>query len=293
MTPTSLLIVSSQITSSADEHAQCSIALPETGLTAIENGDGPDVIVLVHGALGDYRHWAAIGARLCARYRVVAVSRRFHWPNPAPSPDVSYTYEDHRDDLLQLVRWVAHPVHLVGHSYGAGVALLAALREPELVRSLTLIEPAFNSLLPKAAPGLRAELASRNSMVAKVRSLVHAGDHRRAVERFIDWAQGGAGGFAKLPHSVKEGLLANASTVGLTFASEVPNLTSDHLCQLGVSTLVLNGEHTRLFYRLIGHAMVSCIPGAKAGDISGAAHMSIVERPIETVDMMLPFLAQT
>ena len=53
------------------------------GLTITVRGRGPDV-VLIHGALGDYRQWEPIGAMSESRYRVIAVSRRFHWPNPAP-----------------------------------------------------------------------------------------------------------------------------------------------------------------------------------------------------------------
>ena len=116
-------------------------------------GQGPEV-VLVHGSLGDYRQWEPIAGHLQARYRTIAISRRFHWPHPMTSRRDVYTYEAHRDDLLSYLRGAAHPVHLVGHWYGAGVVLLAALADPSLVRSMVLIEPAFGSLLPSASEGL-------------------------------------------------------------------------------------------------------------------------------------------
>jgi pimeloyl-ACP methyl ester carboxylesterase len=97
----------------------------ETGLRAVVSGHGAHV-VLVHGSLGDHRQWAAIGARLAARHRVVALSRRHHWPNEPPAADAVYSYESHRDDLVAYLRQFPDPVHLVGHSYGAGIALLAA-----------------------------------------------------------------------------------------------------------------------------------------------------------------------
>lgn len=54
--------------------------MPE-GLAVTVRGSGPDV-VLIHGALGDYRQWEQIGTVLSSSYRVIAVSRGFHWPNP-------------------------------------------------------------------------------------------------------------------------------------------------------------------------------------------------------------------
>src|ERR1041384_8079268 len=136
-------------------------------------GSGPDV-VLVHGALGDQRQWDPIAAALAPRFRTHAVSRRHHWPGPMPAATERYTYELHRDDVLKLIEQLGNSVHLVGHSYGAGVVLLAALKAPERVRSLTLIEPAFGSLLPEAGPGLAAEKATRIAALGNVRELVGA-----------------------------------------------------------------------------------------------------------------------
>src|SRR5215208_2858277 len=112
------------------------------GLSANASGTGEDV-VLVHGSLGDHRQWTPIVERLQPHYRVLALSRRHHWPDDPPSSDAVYTYESHCDDLLEYLHQNPRPVHLVGHSYGAGIALLAALREPALVGTLTPIEVPF------------------------------------------------------------------------------------------------------------------------------------------------------
>jgi non-heme chloroperoxidase len=224
---------------------QSVVAPTESGLALAVRGHGHDV-VLVHGSLGDYRQWNAIGERLEPNYRVIAVSRRYHWPNPPPHPDISYTYEAHSADLQLLLHAIGHPAHVVGHSYGAGVALLAALHSRESIRSLTLIEPAFGSLLPAATPELAPELASRESMVATVKALVQAGEDERAAEALIEWVQAGAGGFSQLPQTVRDGLLANAKTIGPNIAAPAPTVMCDELNVLHVPTLVLNGERTRM-----------------------------------------------
>ena len=182
------------------------------GLALTARGRGPDV-VLVHGALGDYRQWEPIGSTLSRDYRVIAVSRRFHWPNPRPAGGVDYTFEAQSADLDALLQSLGRPAHLVGHSYGAGVALLTALKHPALVRSLTLAEPPFDSLVPPSAPELASERASRNSMVAALQASVRAGQVERAAEALIDWIQEGRGGFRRLPLTIQEGLRTNAATV--------------------------------------------------------------------------------
>src|SRR5688500_6201071 len=118
-------------------------------LPTISQGGGADV-VLVHGALGDHRQWEPIAAALSPRLGTHAISRRHPRPGPMAAASDRYTYELHRDDVLALIDTLPGAVHLVGHSYGAGVVLLTALRAPERVKSLTLIEPALGSLLPEA-----------------------------------------------------------------------------------------------------------------------------------------------
>lgn len=253
-------------------------------------GTGPDV-VLVHGSLGDYRQWTPIAGSLAEQYRLVAVSRRFHWPKAAPDNRITYTYEAQRDDLLAFLRAAASPVHLVGHSYGAGVVLLAALEEPERLRSLVLIEPAFGSLLPDAEAGLDGEQSSRVAMLETVRGYAAAGEHSAAARALIDWVQGSGGSFASLPPWVRSALLDNATTAGPTVSHAPPRVTRDDLRGLNVPTLVVAGERTRLYYRLIAREAAAAVPGAVLRELAGSAHMTIVERPVELAALLAAFFS--
>jgi pimeloyl-ACP methyl ester carboxylesterase len=89
----------------------------------------------VHGSVvnGDAT-WAA-QAPLADRFELVVPNRR-GFP---PGPDVDRV--DFEDEAVWLDRFLEPGTHLVGHSYGGVIALLAAARRPELVRSLTVIEP--------------------------------------------------------------------------------------------------------------------------------------------------------
>jgi esterase len=263
----------------------------EFDLPTHTQGDGPDV-VLVHGALGDRRQWDPVAAALAAGFRTHAFSRRHHWPGPMPAADERYTYELHRDDLLACLSALQGPVHVVGHSYGAGVALLAALQSPQLFRSLTLIEPAFGSLLPEAGIGLAEERASRTAGLAHVRALVDAGQHETAAESFIDWVQGGPGGFAGLPEDTQRALRDNARTLGPTIVGSQPDVSPVLLRSLRLPTLVVNGERTRPWYRLIGEVTAVSVPGATRATLPGCGHMTIVESPQQTAELLSGFLSR-
>jgi pimeloyl-ACP methyl ester carboxylesterase len=77
---------------------------------------------------------------LADRFEIVAPNRR-GFP---PGPDVEHV--DFEDEAVWLEPLLKPGTHLVGHSYGGVIALLAAARHPELLRSLTVIEPpAFGS----------------------------------------------------------------------------------------------------------------------------------------------------
>jgi non-heme chloroperoxidase len=292
--PLAIAAVTSGLVATSGFNAQTPSNAPlraPAGLTVTVRGRGPDV-VLIHGALGDYRQWEPISIVLSPLYRVIAVSRRFHWPNPAPTAHVLYSFEEQSEDLNALLDSLHRPVHLVGHSYGAGVALLTGLRHPELVRSLTLIEPPFGSLVPPSTPTFAAELASRDAMVAALRIHVQAGSIERAAEELIDWVEGGPGGFRRLPQVTQDELLTNAATAGPTYAVPAPKVTCRQLRGLRLPVLVLRGEQTRPWYRLIAEATASCIRSAETAVIPAATHMAIVKDPSGTASRVLSFITR-
>jgi len=278
------------VTGTSTRHAQsANIAPTASGMTALTTGRGP-ALILVHGALGDYRQWDPMAERLRPHFRVVAISRRFHWPNDPPAQTDGYTVESQRDDLLALMQSIAEPVHLVGHSYGAVVVLAAALAEPVRVRTLTLIEPPLPSLFPVSAAGLAEENSSRAAMATALRAQVDAGDHEAATSTLFDWIQGGAGGFAALPEASRHQLLENARTIGPPYAKPAPGFVCSQLARLAMPTLVLNGADTRPFYLRSGQAVAACIPGSRSGVVPAARHMVMVENPRATAAAILDFL---
>ncbi len=105
-----------------------------------EAGKDTPAVVLVHGSMT----WGAAcfesQRSLAAGYRLLVVDRRGY----GSSPDIDHS--DYDVDAADVVELLGEAAHVVGHSYGGVVAMLAAGCRPQAVRSLALIRaiyPAF------------------------------------------------------------------------------------------------------------------------------------------------------
>lgn len=99
-----------------------------------EWGDDGERVVLVHGSLAAGPETWDEQRPLADRYRLLVLDRRGY----GDSPDGNGDFERDADDVADLLEDGAH---LVGNSYGGVVALLAAGRRPDAVRSLVVSEP--------------------------------------------------------------------------------------------------------------------------------------------------------
>src|SRR4051794_25260634 len=109
-------------------------------------GSGPDV-VLIHGLTGDLSIWflSRTIPVLAQTHRVTAYDLRGHGYTDAPAE--GYTSLDHARDLIEVLDVLGiDRARLVGHSFGAVIAVHAAVIAPERVEALVLSDPYFPAL---------------------------------------------------------------------------------------------------------------------------------------------------
>jgi pimeloyl-ACP methyl ester carboxylesterase len=107
-------------------------------------GSGPP-LVLVHGAFSDHEtNWTFVAPMFRQEFAVYAIARRGRGLTDAT---LGHSLEDEARDVADIVRSIGEPVYLLGHSYGAHCALLAAAQEPSRVRKLVLYEPGWPAIL--------------------------------------------------------------------------------------------------------------------------------------------------
>ena len=101
-------------------------------------GDHGSPIVFCHGLFGQGRNWTQVGKALAGDHRVLLVDLPHHGRSPWAE---HFDYVDIADQVAGLLS-ADDPVTLVGHSMGGKVAMILALRHPELVERLCVVDVA-------------------------------------------------------------------------------------------------------------------------------------------------------
>ncbi len=265
--------------------------IPVNGVsfTYIEEGSGPPV-VMVHGSVSDYREWLMQMAPLARHYRVIAYSRRYHWPNLPPGKDADASVERQADDLAAIIRAMGiAPAHIVGHSFGGAVAINLTLRHPELVRTLVLAEPTVAGVLGDT-PENDAVSKESQAVRAEMKEAFASGDAERIVRTYA--ARVAPGEFEKAPPEIQQMLLANVPAFQLDFTSRRSPFTCDDARRLAVPVLILSGERSAMGLQRIAEAASRCMKAARLVKIPQATHWMQHDHAQAFNDAVLAFLAR-
>lgn len=269
------------------------IPVNDAELTYVAAGSG-DPVILVHGTVCDFRTWHDQLTPLGKHYRAITYSRRGHYPNAWPDGYDVCTPELHAADLARLIDTLGlGPVHLFGHSYGGLVALVLAVQQPHLVRTLVLGEP---PLLPwlQAVPD-RANLFPE--FVATVwepaRQAYQWGQVDAAIRIFVDGVIGD-GAYDACPPEVQAAMRDNAAETGVELSTPLSlafsTLSRDDVKRVQIPTLLLAGALSPDLFSAVIDELAQCLPHAERVVIPGASHD--LGDPAEISAMMLTFLAK-
>jgi pimeloyl-ACP methyl ester carboxylesterase len=263
-----------------------SISIDGDSIHYIDIGKG-DPVVFVHGALGDYRTWQAQIDAFAKNYRVIAYSRRYAWPNQQTAIDSSkHAFASHAKDLAEFLQKLnLEPVHLVGHSSGAYIALLAAIDHPELMRSLTLGEPPVMPLLPPPSPNDVNPFAEAAEAFAN-------DEQEKAVNYFLSVVTGDSSYFSRLSQSDRELMMMNTqeAKANITVENIMPPVTCDDLKKINCPVLLLGGGKSPSFYSLIINKMEPCLSNKEKATLPNTSHGLEYENPSEFNKVVLGFI---
>lgn len=258
----------------------------------LARGSGTPVVVLVHGTTTDYRWWAPQMDALAQRYRPVAVSLRHYYPERWDGKGETLSMSQHVADLEAFIRALGTtPVHLVGWSRGGQVALQVAERQPSLLRSLVLVDPApVFSMLPSAAEA-SAAVEKRRSFVRAAIEHLERGEIDAGLERFVDGTSV-TGAWKSLPEPVKQTVRDNAWSIRSLPEDAAQPIRCDRLRAIGAPVLLVNGERSPVEYKAMADAVQRCVPRSERVEVPNAAHtMSRSHAPAFNA-VLLDFLAR-
>jgi 3-oxoadipate enol-lactonase len=262
------------------------IDVNDTSLYYEDTGPGStgETIVFSHGLLWSAEMFAPQIAALRGRYRCIA------WDHRGQGRSAS----DHRhtigielvwqDAMALLDRLAVAPVHFVGLSMGGFVAMRAAARRPELVRSLILLEtsagpepleniPRYRMLLTiyrAFGPKLTANRVAKIMLGETIRA-----DPRRKAE---------VARYVKLMSSRRDIWKATNGVI-----DRAP-IGADELARITARTLIIVGDEDVATPRAKAERMAAAIAGASLVVIPRAGHSSTVEEPAAVTRAIEEFL---
>jgi pimeloyl-ACP methyl ester carboxylesterase len=233
-------------------------------------------IVVLHCSGSSGAQWRALSARLATGYRVLAPDLIGYGEAAPWSGDGKFSLAREAAPIRSVLGRLNEPAHLVGHSYGGAVALHVARTRPELVRSLTLVEPSAFHLLRNGDASDLTALREITDVAADASGALAVGDYSGGFGRFVDYWSG-PGSWAQMPPQKRAAFAPQLAKVVLDFhalLSEPAEL--EDVCDIELPTLLLQGGCTRLPSRCVCARLRMALPEALFRVIQGAGHMSPV-----------------
>lgn len=263
-------------------------------------GDGP-VLHLAHAngfPPGTYR---PLADTLTGEYHVIGVPARPLWPGTLP--ESAPTWRPMADDLIGILDESGLTDLVgIGHSLGGVLSLWAAIKRPDLMRAVVLIDPV---ILPPAWLWMirlshRLRLQHRLPLVQSALRRRQAWTSRQACFEqyrhktfFANWSDSalwayveagtrpGAGGQVELVYPLEwEAHIFSTAPTGIW--RDVPRLRTP--------ALVIRGEHSQTFQPKALSRLARLLPQATTVTIPDAGHLVPMERPQETGKAIRIFL---
>ncbi len=227
----------------------------------LDLGQGPPLLLL-HGSGAGRRFWHPLAERLGDSHRVLAPDLPGYGGRPWTTADAQKGAITR--DLEEAEAWlfeVGEPAHVLGHSYGGVLALAAAAKYGDWVRSVTVYEPTALDLAPSLKRSLR-------------RQSVEAGESQdpgAVLALLIDFWRG-EGSWAVMEPKEREHLLAHRKRIEAELAAVLATGHETPLGEVEQPVLVLMGQHAHPAMAQIAEILVGALSRSRAAQVPGAGH---------------------
>ena len=253
-----------------------------------EAGTGPGV-VCTHSNASTSAQWRPLLDLLASRFRVLAPDLYGSGKSPEWPSDRVIRLRDEVTLIEPVLARAGSPLALVGHSYGAAVALIAALSSPDRVRAMALYEPTLFALLDAEAPPPNEAEGIRNA-VADASIALDAGDQDAAAERFIDYWMG-RGTWEQTPEQRKAPIAASVRNVRrwayALFTEPTPLVA---FRSLDIPVLYMVGKRSTPSARGVARLLTNALPRVEVVEFEDLGHMGPVTHPDPVNEVVRQFL---
>lgn len=241
-------------------------------------GHGPRIVCL-HGSFGTGLSWFGVARSLSERFEFVLVDRRGHGassPGHAPA-----ALEREVEDLISVIEEVGPIRSVVGHSFGALIALRAALAHPGILPRLALYEPPLrfhDEALPRQA-------------LSAFRADVAAGEYENALLSFLPHLGTSEAELALLrAQPFWPSLVSLAPVEAENLSIELEHVPEDYR-SIEEPILLLTGSESRPTLRKATEELCAVVPNAEITTLEGQSHYATVQAPDQLARALEPFIS--
>lgn len=270
--------------------------MPETVLAGTPTawrimGNGPVQALALHCSLAHSGAWAGFAAQI-PQITVTAPDMLGHGRSGDWDGHSDFHTLATRHAMAMRAQMGDGPIHVIGHSSGATIALRMALENPDGIASLTLIEPVlFAAARAANAPVFKVHWEQHTDYALALQ----AGDRATAAAEFQKiWGVGQP--FETLPQAEQTYII---DRIGL-IAAQQSTLTDDaagmltygRLEALGVPVLLLQGAESPPVIDAINAELARRLPQVRRAVVAGAGHMVPITHAAECAALVQGFWAE-
>ena len=243
----------------------------------------------IHCTLGHSGAWRGVAAALKDDLSLLA----FDLPSHGKSGVWDRTGNVH-DVATDMARGLIEgPMDLIGHSFGATIALRIAVESPELVRSLTLIEPVYFAAVLVDEPELLEEYKRENTAMD---AAFASGDEREAARVFNrDWGDGTP--WDSLPERMKDHMTRLIHYVPASSAflhhDSAGLLDAGRMERASMPTVLIEGDQSPPMSAKVAASLQKRLPNIERVVVEGAGHMLPITHPDAVASPIRALLARS
>ena len=254
-----------------------------------EAGTGPGVVCL-HSNASSSSQWRGLLDILSPKFRVFAPDSYGSGKSADWASDRVITLKDEVEFIEPVLAAAGDPFFLVGHSYGAALALIAALANPGRVQAMALYEPTLFSLIDMESPSPNAADGIRHAVHASSMAL----DERNpndAAKHFIDYWMGPSS-WDTTPESRKLPIAASITNIrrwGHALLTEPTSLEAFRT--LDIPVLYMVGKESPQSSLGVARLLTNALPRVEVVEFDGLGHMGPITHPQQVNEVIARFLA--
>ncbi|MHA6264922.1 alpha/beta fold hydrolase [Arenibacterium sp. CAU 1754] len=253
---------------------------PAQPLASRTFGTGPRKVLALHCTIAHAGAWRALANAMADEITLIAPDMLSH----GKSPDWDKK-GDFQDRMVKAVEpFLDEPMDVVGHSFGATVALRLAVDYPDKVRSLTMIEPVYFAIAAQDAPDI---LREQTAKAKPFHDAVTAGEYENAARIFNrSWSDADGPRWPDLPEATRTAMTRGVQIVPACSPSIIDDchglLKPGVLDRVAMPVLLLRGDQTDEIIGIVNDGLARRLPDADNQVIAGAGHMLPITNPVET-----------